>query len=55
MEKDIKELINAKFHCLSQKQSRQVPYAALGTTTSSAPMNLIVIDFLKVDRCSGGY
>ena len=55
MKKDIKEFINTRYQCLSQKKLHHVPYAPLGTITSSAPMNLIAIDFLKVDKCSGGY
>ena len=55
MEKDIKEFITTRCQCLSQKTPHHVPYAPLGTITSSAPMSLIAIDFLKVDRCSGGY
>ena len=55
MEKDIKEFINTRCQCLSQKKPFHVLYTPLGTITSSAPMNLIAIDFLKVDKCSGGY
>ena len=55
MEKDIKKFINTKCQSLLQKKPHHVPRAPLGTITSSAPMNLIAIDFLKVDKCSGGY
>lgn len=55
IEKDIKGLINTRYHRFSQKKPRHVPYAPLRITTSSAPMNIIATDFLKVDKCSGGY
>ena len=48
MEKDIKEFINSKCQCLSQKKPHHVPYALLGTITSITPMKLIAIAFLKV-------
>ena len=54
-EKNIKQFTNTRCQCLSQKKPRHFPYAPLGTMTSGAPMNLIAIDFLKVDKCSGGY
>lgn len=55
IEKDIKGLINTRCYRFSQKKQRHVPYAPLRTITSSAPMNIIATDFLKVDKCSGGY
>ena len=32
-----------------------LPQAHLGTVKSSRPMDIVGIDFLKVDKCSGGY
>ena len=46
MEKDIKEFINAKCHCLSQKKTQHIPHTPSGTTASSAQ----AIDFLKVGK-----
>ena len=53
--KDFKEFINTKSHCLSQKKPGNIQYESLCKTTSSAQMNLIATDFLKVDRYSRGY
>ena len=54
-EKDFKEFIINKCHCLSQKNPQHILYAPLGTITSSAPINLIATNFLKFDWYSGGY
>ena len=32
-----------------------LPQAPFGTVKSSRPINIVRIDFLKVDKCSGGY
>ena len=55
MEKDIKFFIDNECHCLALKKKQHVtPHAPLGTVTST-PMDIIAIDFLKVDRAAGGY
>ena len=55
MEKDIKFFIDNKFPCLASKKQHITPHAPLGTVTSTSPMDIIAIDFLKVDRAAGGY
>lgn len=55
METDITEYIHHKCSCIFQKKPHVIPHAPLGTITTSAPMELIGIDFLHLDKCSGGY
>ena len=55
MEREIKEYITTECQCMSRKRPRVIQHAPLGTITSSAPMDIIAFDFLKVDRCSGRY
>ena len=55
MEKDIKDYIKNKCTCLNQRKPHVLPQAPLGTVKSSGPMDIVVTDFLKVDKCSGGY
>ena len=53
--KFIKDYIKIKCICLSQKKPHVLPQAPLGTVKSSGPMDIVGIDFLKVDKCSSGY
>ena len=55
MEKDIKDYIKNKCTCLSQRKPHVLPQAPLGTVKLSGPIDIVGIDFLKVDKCSGGY
>ena len=55
MEKDIKDYIKNKCTCLNQRKPHVLPQAPLGTVKSSVPMDIVVTDFLKLDKCSGGY
>ena len=55
MEKDIEDYIKNKCICLSQRKPHVLPQVSLGTVKSSGPMDIVGIDFLKVDKCSGGY
>jgi len=55
MEADIKEFISTKCQCLLSKKPRIIPYAPLGTVTHAGPMDIVSIDFLKVDKSSGGF
>ena len=55
IEKDIKDYIKNKCTCPSQRKSHVLPQAPLGTKKSSEPMDIVETDFLKVDKCSGGY
>ena len=55
MEKDIKDYIGNNCICFSQRKRHVLPRTDLGTVKSSGPMEIVGIDFLKVDKCSGGY
>ena len=54
MEKDIKFFIDNECPCLASKKQHITPHAPLGTVTSTSPIDIIAIDFLKVDRTAGG-
>ena len=55
MEKDITFFIDDECPCLASKKQHITPHAASGTVTSTSPMDIIAIDFLKIDRAAGGY
>ena len=55
MEKDIKFFIDNECPCLASKKHQVIWHAPLGTITSALLMDIIAIDFLKVDRTAGGY
>ena len=44
-----------KWPCLASKKQHITAHALLGTATSTSPMDIIAIGFLKVDRAAGGY
>ena len=52
-ENNIRHFINHKCLCLASRKAHVI--APLGTVTANAPMDIIAIDFLKVDRPAGGY
>ena len=55
MEKDIKFFIDDECPCLASKKQHITPHAPSGTVTPTSPMDIIAIDFLKIDRAGGGY
>ena len=55
MENDIRHFIDHKCPCLASRKTHVIPQAPLGTVTANAPMDIIAVDFLKVDRAAGGY
>ena len=55
MKKYVKDFIKNKCICLSQRKPYVMPHTPLGTVKSSVPMDIVGIDFLKVDKCSIGY
>ena len=55
MADDIKHFITKLCSCVRQKKPHIQHSAPLHTITSSAPLELIGIDFLHLDPCSGGY
>ena len=52
MEKQFKEFIKTKSRCLPQKKPPHIPYTFLGKITSSAPVNFVATEFLKIDTYS---
>lgn len=50
----VKDVVNKKCQCISQKKSRHIPQSKLGLTNSSVTLDIIIINFLRVDRCSLG-
>ena len=54
MEKDIKFFIDNDCPCLASKKTNKNPHAPLGTVTSASQMDIVAIDFLKVDRAARG-
>ena len=55
MEEDIKFFIDNKCPCLASKKQHITPHSPLGTVTSTSLIDIIAIDFLRVDRAAGGY
>ena len=55
MQADVEEYTQKRCRCLIQKRSRQQPVAPLKSIHSSAPMELVAIDFLHLEKSSGGY
>ena len=55
MEKDITEFITRICSCVKSKKPTRMVQAPLQSINSSAPMELIGIDFLHLDPCPGGY
>ena len=56
MEKDVKFFFDNECPCLAYKKNKHFsPRAPLGTITLAIVMDIIAIDFLKVDRTTGGY
>ena len=53
--KKITDYIKNKCTCLSQSTPHVLSPSPLGTVKPSGPMDIVGIDFLKVDKCSGGY
>jgi len=55
MEEDIKTYISKKCSCLISRKPHVIPYAPLGTVTATSPLDIVSLDFLKVDKSAGGY
>ena len=54
MEGDIEEFTRKRCRCLTQRKSRQQPVAPLVSIHSAAPMELVAIDFLHLEKATGG-
>ena len=55
MQADVEEYTQKRCRCLIQKKTRQQHVAPLVSIHSSAPMELVAIDFLHLEKSSGGY
>ena len=55
MEKDIDHFVKKVCYCIKRKAPHILPKAPLGTITSTRPMQIVGIDFMHLDTCSGGY
>lgn len=53
MEKDIQHFVTRICQCVKQKRPNKIVEAPLQSTSSAAPMELIGIDFLHLDKSSG--
>ena len=54
-ENNIRHFIDHKCPCLPSRKAHVIAQAPLETVTANVPMDIIAIDFLKVDRAAGGY
>ena len=55
MSSDIKDFITTKCRCIIDKKPNIVPIAPLVNIESTAPFQLLTVDYLHLDRSKGGY
>ena len=55
LQADITDYIWNRCRCLKQRRPHVKPYAPMQSITTSAPMELISIDYLHLETSSGGY
>ena len=55
MEDNVTHFVTKVCSCVKRKKSHIVPVAPMQTFSSAAPLELIGLDFLHLDTCSGGY
>ncbi|KAL6461004.1 hypothetical protein MHYP_G00309700 [Metynnis hypsauchen] len=55
LQKDVENYVSRSCECLKQKKPSRETRAPLTSITTTQPFELVSIDFLHVDRCSGGY
>ena len=55
MQSDVEEYTQKRCRCLIQKRIRQQQVAPLVSIHSTTPMELVSIDFLKLEKSTGGY
>ena len=51
----VKYFVTRICKCINDKTPNTLPQAPLKTITSSSPMELIGLDFLHLDTCTGGF
>ena len=52
---DVTHFVTRICKCIKGKSPNTLPQAPLKTITSSSPMELIGLDFLHLDKCTGGF
>ena len=52
---DIKRFIGEECHCVAQKRPHIKPIAPMQSISTSAPMEMVAIDYLHLEKASGGY
>ena len=55
MENDVRYFVSKVCPCVKKKRPNINPEAPLQTIQSAAPMELLCMDFLHLDTCSGGF
>ena len=55
MQQDIANFISQQCQCLKQKPPHHTPHEPLQPIVTSAPFEVISIDYLHLERSSGGY
>ena len=55
MQADIEEYTQQRCRCLTQREGRQKPVAPMVSIHSMAPMELVAIDYLHLDKSSSGH
>ena len=55
MEYYLTHFVTKIYSCVKRKKPHIVAVAPMQTFSSAAPLELIGLDFLHLDRCSGGY
>ena len=55
MQRDITHFVTKECHCLKNRQPRNTPRAPLSTIVMSALFELVLIDFVHLEKSVGGY
>ena len=55
MQQEIEHYVTKVCPCLKQRKPHVIHTAPLGSIVTSSPLELICVDFLHLDTCSGGY